>query len=373
MKTTVYKILDPATDIEKVKQVAGCIDNGGLAVIATETVYGIACKVDADSLARLDNAKQRPSEKRYTLHLGDKNRIKDYVPHLWPTAKKLIEKALPGPLTIVFELDNSQIAAVRNKIGDKTASLLYTENTIGIRCPDQAVCAAILNLCKYPVVMPSANISGKEPATDAKQAAEQLNGLVDIIVDSGQCRLKQNSTVVKISPTETKILRQGSISAEQIHRFSIINIVFVCTGNTCRSPMAEALAKKTIAEKLKCNIDRLADVGYKVVSAGVAAANGIAASPESIRFCDSRGVCLASHRSRRLTAEMLDEADYIFAMSAGHLDGIIDVNPAAASKCRLLQDGSSIADPIGGGFGIYTICGNTIEKAVNKRISELFK
>lgn len=373
METIIYKIIDSAKDAEKVKQVADRIDAGGLAVIATETVYGIASKVEADSLAKLDAAKERPAEKRYTVHLGDKNKIKNYVPNLWPTAKKLIEKALPGPLTLVFELDDNQISAAKSNFDSKTASLLYVDNSIGIRCPGQKVCQAILNQCKYPVVMPSANISGKEPATSAEQAEEQLNGRVDIIVDSGQCKLKQSSTVVKISPTETKILRQGSISAEQIHRFSTINIVFVCTGNTCRSPMAEALAKKAIAEKLKCRVDRLSDIGYKIASAGVAAINGIAASPESVRFCGIKDAGLANHRSQRLTAKMIDGADYIFAMSRGHIDAIIDINPAAAAKCRLLNDNADVADPIGGGDEEYAICGNIIEKAVNKRIGELFK
>ncbi|MFA6186263.1 MAG: L-threonylcarbamoyladenylate synthase [Phycisphaerae bacterium] len=369
----IYKIIDPAKDAEKLKQVADCIDAGGLAVIATETVYGIACKVNADSLAKLDAAKERPAEKRYTVHLGDKNKIKNYVPNLWPTAKKLIEKALPGPLTLVFELDENQAAAAKNRFDSKTASLLYTDNSIGIRCPDQKVCQAILNLCKYSVVMPSANISGKEPAINAQQAIEQLNGKVDIIVDSGQCRLKQSSTVVRISPTETKILRQGSFSAEQIHRFSTISIMFVCTGNTCRSPMAEALAKKAVAEKLKCRVDQLIDIGYKIISAGVAAINGIAVSPESARYCDTKGVDLAGHRSQRLTAKMIETADYIFAMSRGHIDDIIDINPAAAAKCRLLNGNADIADPIGGGSEVYAICGNAIEKAVENRINELFK
>jgi L-threonylcarbamoyladenylate synthase len=373
METIIYKIIDPAKNAEKIKQVADCIDAGGLAVIATETVYGIACKVDADSLAKLDAAKERPAEKRYTVHLGDKNKIKNYVPHLLPTSKKLIEKALPGPLTIVFELDDDQISTAKGNFDNKTAALLYTDNSIGIRCPDQEVCQAILNLCKYPVVMPSANISGKEPAINAEQTTKQLNGRVDIIVDSGPCKLKQSSTVVRISPTETKILRQGSISTEQIYKFSTINIVFVCTGNTCRSPMAEALAKKAVAEKLKCRVDRLSDIGYKITSAGVAAVNGIAASPESARFCEAKGTSLANHHSQRLTAKMIDQADYIFAMSRGHLDAIIGINPAAATKCRLLNDNADVADPIGGGDKIYTICGNTIEKAVNNRISELFQ
>jgi L-threonylcarbamoyladenylate synthase len=413
MKTTIYKINDPVEDIDKLKKAADCLNAGGLVVFPTETVYGIACKADEKSLARLDKVKQRDSDKRYSLHLGDKDKISRYVPHLTPTAKKLIQKTLPGPITIVFELNKADIAKVEKRLvpletgrharpsgvkdalsltglSAETVNLLYRDNTIGIRCPDEATARALLNLCDFPIIAPSANISGHKPATDAAQAAKQLDGLVDIILDAGHCKLKKHSTVVKISAQPplllsgerrkgtqesagVVILRAGAISEEKIRRFATVNILFVCTGNTCRSPMAEGLAKKAIAEKLKCNIDRLADMGYKTTSAGVAAVNGFAVSPESVRFCASRGIDIASHRSRRLTSGMLDDADYIFAMSPGHLDGIIRSAPAAAVKCQLLEAGGNIDDPIGGGPEIYTAVGSTIERAINKRIGELFK
>jgi protein-tyrosine-phosphatase len=70
---------------------------------------------------------------------------------------------------------------------------------------------------------------------------------------------------------------------------------------------------------------------------------------------------------------MLKEADYIFAMSAGHRDDIIRLFPASAEKCMLLNDAGDINDPIGRDFEAYKICGLIIEKTVNKRISELLK
>ncbi|MBU1261216.1 MAG: threonylcarbamoyl-AMP synthase [Planctomycetes bacterium] len=365
MKTQILKINDPEKDIEKLKKAAECVASGGLVVFPTETVYGIACKADKKSLAKLDEVKKRDTDKRYTLHIAGSDKLSDYVSHLSGPEKKLVKNGWPGPLTIVFGVARKDIS--------ENAKLLYKDNTIGIRCPSNDIARAFLKLCDFPVVAPSANTAGKEAAANAKDAIQQLDGLVDMILDGGTCKHKKSSTVVKISQAGFSILRAGVYSERQIRKMLTINILFVCTGNTCRSPMAEGLARKAIAEKLGCKVDQLAQMGYKTGSAGSVAINGIGASPESIRFCDSRGVDISGHKSRRITPEMLDEADYIFAMSAGHKNDIMRLCPTAGKKCMLLSDSGDIKDPIGGDFETYKICGGKIEKAVNKRISELLK
>lgn len=369
----IFEIHDPLKSMDILKKCAECVDSGGLVVFPTETVYGIACRANKESLAKLDKVKERNTEKRYTLHIGDKNKISEYVPNLTPPAKKLIKYALPGPLTIVFEIEKSDLAHLEEKHGKEVFELLYRDNTIGIRFPEQPVADTLLDLCKFPVVAPSANTAGQPPATDGRQAYEQIGHLVDIVIDAGNCKYEKSSTVAQISRSGLKILRAGAYSERQIQKMYTIDILFVCSGNTCRSPMAEALAKKKIAEKIGCNIDQLADIGYKIESAGVLAVNGIGASDGSVWFCASRGANLAKHKSRHLTIEKIHNADYIFAMSNGHKDAIIQLCPQAASKCLLLNYDKEIADPIGGDYQAYEICGQMIEKAVNKRIEELLK
>ena len=374
MKTEILKIQDRQNGIEAIKRAAECVNSGGLVVFPTETVYGIACKVEQKSLARLDEVKKRDTDKRYTLHIADKDKLSDFVPSLTLPEKKLVKNAWPGPLTIVFQVDKKDIDLLKKKLGPETVELLYADNTIGIRCPENNIARELLKLCNFPVVAPSANAAGKEPATNAKQAAEQLDGLVDMVLDAGPCKYKKSSTVVKVSAAGFSILREGVYSEKQIRKMLTVNIIFVCTGNTCRSPMAEGFAKKALAQKLGCsNIDQLEQMGYKIASCGVMAMNGIGASAESIKFCASKGVDIAGHRSQRLDAELLREADYIFTMSADHKNDIMSISPEAGEKCMLLEGRSNINDPIGAGYEVYKACGVTIEKAVNKRISELLK
>lgn len=363
------EIKDIKTNFETLKRCAECVDGGGLVVFPTETVYGIACRAKEKSLARLDAVKQRNPEKRYTLHIGDKSKLADFVPSLTPQTKKLLKHTWPGPLTVVFEVSDNEIAKLREKHGSEAIELLYRDNSIGIRCPDEPVGNMLLNLCKYPVVAPSANIGGQPPATDGKEAFSQIGDLVDIVIDTGRCKYQKSSTVVKISSAGLKIFRVGAYSERRIHKMYALNIVFVCSGNTCRSPMAEALAKKFMAEKLGCGVDQLEEYGYKIESAGILAVNGVSASEGSIKFCESRGINLHPHRSQRMTGAKIRLADHIFVMSKSHKDAIIRICPQAESKCSLLLDGQDIDDPIGGDDNAYAACGEMIEKAVNERMS----
>ncbi|MEN6385731.1 MAG: L-threonylcarbamoyladenylate synthase [Phycisphaerales bacterium] len=373
MAAEYIEVKDLNADSEKLKKCAECIDAGGLVVFSTETVYGIACRAEKKSLERLDTLKQRNPEKRYTLHIGSKDKLTDYVLKLSLPAKKLVKNAWPGPLTIIFELTDNEIKELKEKHSAETVEILYKNNTIGIRCPDEPFACTLLNLCKYPVVAPSANLGGQPPATDGKTAYEQIGDFVDIIINSGTCKYEKSSTVAQISPSGLKILRVGAYSERQIQKMYNVSILFACTGNTCRSPMAEGLAKKKISEKIGCDIDLLEEKGYKIESAGILAVKGFAASDGSVRFCASKGVDISNHISQRLTVEKIKNADYIFAMSNGHKDAIIQLCPQAEQKCLLLKDGQEIDDPIGGDLDAYSACGQMIEQAVDDRIDELFQ
>jgi protein-tyrosine-phosphatase len=129
-------------------------------------------------------------------------------------------------------------------------------------------------------------------------------------------------------------------------------IMFVCTGNTCRSPMAEGGLRKLLQNR---NID-----GINIFSSGTSAASGFPATIYAIEACRIWDADISSHRSRPLTPELIEQSDLVIAMTPAHCYEIIRLSPDARNKTYVLKnypepgcEGEGIADPIGGSLDMY--------------------
>ena len=139
-------------------------------------------------------------------------------------------------------------------------------------------------------------------------------------------------------------------------------ILFVCTGNICRSPMAEGLFRKAVAGRSD----------FRVVSAGLGAPNGQPPSSHAVQAMRELGLDISSIRSRPLTAELVQDAAYIFGMTRGHVDAITLLYPPAADKVFLLREfdetleafEKDITDPIGASYAFYCQCRDQIEQGI---------
>jgi len=373
MKTEIIKIDASNADRPEIAKASAVIDAGGLVAFPTETVYGIAARARNETIKRLNNIKNRPPDKPYTLHISPKSKIKEYVPALSLKGKKLVDKAWPGPLTIIFQLSDDEITIQKNKLDSELFQNLYHHSSVGLRCPEHRVACILLKNTTHPVLAPSANTSGGVPAVDAQAVEQNFAGKIELILDGGTCKYQEDSTIVKIQNNKLHILREGAYTKQQLEQLAKVKILFVCTGNTCRSPMAQGLFRKNLAEKLHSRLDEFDKLGYKVDSAGIV--NTLSGQPtvEAINACAARGVDITGHRSRMITEQLLSESDLIFVMSHSHRDHVIACNAEAEDKCFLLAGNMEINDPLGRPQKVYNDCADIIEKAVKERISEIIK
>ncbi len=371
MQTEILKISESKIDLSLIQKAAQLIDNGELIAFPTETVYGLACRVNSSFLAKLDSVKGRTSDKFYTLHIPHPGLVHQYVPSIGLKAGKLIKSCWPGPLTIVFQIESDDLKTIKSRLEQDVFDNLYKNNSIGIRCPANRISTALLENTKFPVVAPSANITGQPPPTDPKQVLDGIGGKIPMIIDGGKTRYKKSSSVVSTGQKGLEILREGVYSNSHIQKSAQLQFLFVCTGNSCRSPMAAILFKKYLAEKLSTDIDLLDKIGYKILSAGTMGISGLPASSETVAVCAAKGLDISGHKSTALSKRLIEDSDIIYVMSRQHLHDVVAMVPDAAEKCMLLAEKTEIPDPIGRDRKTYSDCFTQIENAVKKRISEL--
>lgn len=341
---------------------------GKLVGFGTETVYGIAAlATDAGAMDRLRQLKSRP-KRPFSVHLGVAADVHRYVADPPPPARRLISRAWPGPVTVILPTGGTLADSALEKAG--LHRVLCADDMIGLRCPDSRVAQAMLAGVGEPVVATSANMAGGRPPRTADQVVAEMDGRIDLLIDSGPMRYGKDSTIVRFGPKGWQIVREGVCDAQMIGELLRERWLFVCTGNTCRSPMAQGLARKMLAERLGCKVNELICRGFEVVSAGAFAADGARASPEAVQIAAELGVDIDAHRSQRVTRELIKSADMVFCMSDTHVSEVLRLVPSASPRVRRLDKAVQVLDPIGGGLDACRRSARQIERALRTYLKE---
>jgi len=306
MVTKVLKVDPKSPDPRIFEEAARILERGGLVVFPTETVYGIAANLlNRDAVERLKVLKSRDETKQFSIHIGAKSDVEKYAVQILPRAYKVMERFWPGPLTVVLNAPAGR--------------------SVGLRMPKNEVALRLLGYVDFPVIVPSANLAGRPAPQDAAAALKDLDGRVDMVLDAGPTSLGRESTVLDARTLPFSVLREGGLKKEDVLAVAgQATVLFVCTGNSCRSVMAQYLLQGKMKEKGRQDVE--------AISAGTFAMFGMSPTRETLKLVEGFGQDASGHRAQRLTPALIRSSDFILAMEKRHQEEVHAEKSASKNK-----------------------------------------
>lgn len=328
---------------QAIERAAAVLERGELVILPTDTVPGLFVKDTLEGEERLLRLKGRGSKKPFARMFGSRKQLAEMVRVRTKMQRLALKRLLPGRVTLVLPSANKE------------------EGTLGARLPMDASLRALVRRTG-PLIATSSNLSGEKLRDPANLPPKLLKEVALVEEDASQDRLDPKpiaSSVIDLTHKRPAILRKGAVSIWTVKRRlgktpyltppQELNVLFVCGGNTCRSPMAATFLRT------RCSSPRV-----NIRSAGLSAARGSEAAQFAEKAMQELGLTLKDHRSRAITDELAAWADLIFAMTRSHLLRIRRLYARFADRAFLLSGfpepwphGRNIDDPIGGSIEIY--------------------
>ncbi len=343
---------------------------------------------------------RQPGEPRAVLMMRSVGELLDYSPSASDVALRIAQRCWPGPVDLVFQ-DGEQGSLIDSLPQATRDLVLAEEGWFGVSNPRHEAFLQVARLTAGPLVLmpawrsdssmlskvtqatksdPSPAISGESKTSNGNRSLHrsprfdnsilanepsQVSEDVAFVIDSGTIDRVGVTTVVRVDGNRCEILREGLMTAENLSSSTSYTVLIVCTGNTCRSPMAESLLK----DKLKAQVESMT---FRIVSAGVAAQPGGPASEGALQAMKERGLSLDDHQSRSISQSLLERSDLILTMTSNHRQAILSRWPHVSSKVFCLAPaGSDISDPYGGPIEAYRKCADRIDQCLDEWVEKL--
>jgi protein-tyrosine-phosphatase len=288
-----------------------------------------------------------------TLMVADAAEVRRRCPSIPPAAARLMERFWPGPLTLVLADAEGRMT--------------------GFRWPNHPLALGLVEAAAVPLYVPSANISDNPPAVTAEAVLREFPSELDLVIDGGSAVGGVPSSVVQVDPNgNVEILRVGAIPESRLLHPTRVTVLFVCSGNTDRSPLLAAAFRRRLAERLGCPEADLEDRGFVVRSAGTAAHEGDRASDRAAKAAaewPGGALDLAGHRAQPLSERLLAEATHVFVMERLHREEILAFFPTRAAEVSLVDaEGKDVEDPAGQSPLVYRRLSARLDAAATRLV-----
>jgi len=369
-----YIKIDPDNpEIDAIRQAAHVIRTGGIIAYPTDTLYGFGFDLNNENaFKRLTEIKGTDTQKPLSVLINCHAQAEWLFGSFNELEKACFNKLMPGKITLLFP---RRIPA--------PIYLLNQFEKIGLRYPLSKICDLLITELGYPISSTSVNLTGRSNLKNAEEIRDTFGDQIDLILDAGPVKSLLGSTVLDCSTFPPQLIREGEIDAEQISNIlgtpvklpvKKFMILFVCSGNICRSPMAEGILKRILSKTKYKDI-------VEVKSAGTLKIVNAPAAPEAIEVASQYDIPLSKHRSRALNKRLVSRADLIFCLAFNHLNYINKYFPEYKNKVFLLRQwhekkllaNPSIADPIGHKGDFFKKIFNQIYIEIMRVLPEIFK